>query len=103
MYVVTVNMSLHTNKAYSLFRVRVFGDLRVSSEDIIVTIIDVITAVLLNIFGLLGKLLKARNPLPIRKVSEQRQHNTVILFSSIFFFCYSTAHLRCRLPHCSGF
>jgi len=33
-----------------LFRVRVFGDLRVSSENNIVAIFDVITAVLLNIF-----------------------------------------------------
>jgi len=32
-----------------LFRVRVFGDLRVSSEINIVAIFDVITAVLLNI------------------------------------------------------
>ena len=46
-------MSLRTNKAYSLFRLRFFSDLRVSSEDIIV---DFITAVLLNTSGLLDTL-----------------------------------------------
>jgi hypothetical protein len=50
---------LHKMKAYLLFRVTVFGDFRVSSEDNIVAIFDVITDVLLNIFGLLDTLLKA--------------------------------------------
>ena len=53
------HVSLHTRKAYLLLRVRVFEDRRVSSEDNIVAIFDVITAVLLNIFGLLYTLLKA--------------------------------------------
>jgi len=42
-----------------LFTVKDFGDRRISSEDSIVAIFDVITAVLLNIFGLLDMLLKA--------------------------------------------
>jgi hypothetical protein len=50
---------LHKKKAYLLFRVTVFGDFRVSSEDNIVAIFDVTTAVLLNIFRLLDTLLKA--------------------------------------------
>jgi len=42
-----------------LFTVRDFGDFRMSSEDSIVAIFDVITAALLNIYGLLDTLLKA--------------------------------------------
>jgi NADH:ubiquinone oxidoreductase subunit 5 (subunit L)/multisubunit Na+/H+ antiporter MnhA subunit len=42
-----------------LFTARDFGDLRISSEDSIVAIFGVITAVLLNIFGLLDTPLKA--------------------------------------------
>lgn len=45
-------------KTYLLFTVRDFDDFLMSSEDSIVAIFDVITAVLLNIFGLLT-LLKA--------------------------------------------
>ena len=52
------HVSIHTKKAYVLLRVRDFGDLRVSSEDNIVAIFDVITAVLLNIFGLPDTLLR---------------------------------------------
>jgi hypothetical protein len=50
---------LQKEKAYLLFRVTVFGDFRVFSEDNIVAIFHVTTAVLLNIFGLLDTLLKA--------------------------------------------
>jgi hypothetical protein len=52
-------VSLRTKKTYLLFTVKDFGDFRISSEDSIVAIFDVITAALLNIFGLLDMLLEA--------------------------------------------
>jgi hypothetical protein len=53
------HVSLRTKKNNLLFTVRDLGDLLMSSEDNIVAIFDVITAVLLHIFGLLDTLLKA--------------------------------------------
>jgi len=52
------HVSLRTKKMHLLFTVRDFGDFRMSSEESIIAIFDVITAVLLNIFGQLT-LLKA--------------------------------------------
>ena len=53
------HLSSRTKKTCLLFTVRVFGDLPMSSKDSIIAIADVITAVLLNIFGPLDTLLKA--------------------------------------------
>ena len=60
-----------------MFRVTVFGDFNVSSEDNIVATFDVTTDVLLNIFGQLGTLLKALESSAQSSSIGTRQHNVL--------------------------
>ena len=66
------HVNLRTKKTYLLFTVRDFGDLLMSSEENIVAIFDVITAVMLNIFGLLDKLLKALESFETSNIIEPK-------------------------------